>query len=411
MDDLQSKHPAFRGNWDDLKEFELLASSPVRSQAREDALQRWEKYRLSKRSASTSKRAAIRRVLTSQTNLRGANLSEICIGYADLRGVSFDGANLKGAWLKGANLQNASLQNVDFSANVSGRGRGPGRLLFANLSGADLTNADLRGVDLSYTNLNGADLTGVDLTDADLSRASLVGTTVEDSVFRNTHVYGISTWDIKGKPRLQQDLIITPAKTLGEKKLYQAKDTQDDEGNSPSDEMDEAFLTVDNLEMAQFIYLLLNNKNVRYIIDTITSKTVLILGRFTSERKKVLDGIREELRRLNFTPILFDFEKPASKDLTGTVETLSRMARFIIADLTDPSSIPHELATIVPFLRSTPILPIRLKGTSGYSMFDDLKAYPWVMERYDYEDTSSLLSSIPEIIAPIKEKADSLLRN
>ena len=32
-------------------------------------------------------------------------------------------------------------------------------------------------------------------------------------------------------------------------------------------------------------------------IDTITSKVVLILGRFTEERKKVLDALGDELRK------------------------------------------------------------------------------------------------------------------
>lgn len=54
-------------------------------------------------------------------------------------------------------------------------------------------------------------------------------------------------------------------------------------------------ITVDNLEVAQFIYLLLNNEKIRQVIDTITSKVVLILGRFTDERKSVIDAIREEL--------------------------------------------------------------------------------------------------------------------
>ncbi len=105
---------------------------------------------------------------------------------------------------------------------------------------------------------------------------------------------------------------------------------------------------MDNLEVAQFIYLLLNNEKIRNVIDTITSKVVLILGRFTPERKVVLDAIREELRKRDYLPILFDFEKPASKGLTGTISTLANMARFIIADLTDPSSVPHELAMVVP---------------------------------------------------------------
>ncbi len=55
---------------------------------------------------------------------------------------------------------------------------------------------------------------------------------------------------------------------------------------------DEPTITIDNLNVAQFIYLLLNNKEIREVIDTITSKVVLILGRFTNERKKVLDAVK-----------------------------------------------------------------------------------------------------------------------
>ena len=44
--------------------------------------------------------------------------------------------------------------------------------------------------------------------------------------------------------------------------------------------------------------------------------------------------------------MLFDFDVPATRDITETVSLLARMARFIIADLTDPSSIPKELEAI-----------------------------------------------------------------
>ena len=174
---------------------------------------------------------------------------------------------------------------------------------------------------------------------------------------------------------------------------------------------DQTSITVDNLEVAQFIYLLLRNEKIRQVIDTITSRVVLILGRFTEQRKAVLDAIRAELRRRNFTPILFDFIPPASKDVTGTVETLARMARFIIADLTDPSSIPHELATIVPLLRTTPILPLRLKGSTGYSMFNDLQcSYTWVLNTHEYDDGPSLISELPEVIVPADELAEKFRR-
>ena len=85
------------------------------------------------------------------------------------------------------------------------------------------------------------------------------------------------------------------------------------------------------------------------------------------------------------------------------------MARFIIADLTDPSSIPHELATIVPLLRTTPVVPLRLEGSGGFSMFDDLEAYPWVLPIYPYQDGPSLIASLSEsVIGRAEEKVNAL---
>ena len=44
---------------------------------------------------------------------------------------------------------------------------------------------------------------------------------------------------------------------------------------------DDPVITVDNIKLAQFIYLLLNNKEIRDVIDTVGRKGVLLLGRFT----------------------------------------------------------------------------------------------------------------------------------
>ena len=77
-------------------------------------------------------------------------------------------------------------------------------------------------------------------------------------------------------------------------------------------DQDEPEITTDDLEVAQFLYLMLHNDKLRRVIDTITSKVVLILGRFSTERKQVLDALRDELRKRDYVPVLFDFEKPRS---------------------------------------------------------------------------------------------------
>ncbi len=209
----------------------------------------------------------------------------------------------------------------------------------------------------------------MDLSDVNLNETSLIKTNFSHANLSNCSIYGIAAWDIQlDEQTVQKNLTITPP------------------GQSA--------ITVDNLKIAQFIYLLLNNKEIRDVINTITTKVVLILGRFTPERKAVLDALREALRNQDYLPILFDFEKPSSRNVTETVRTLAHLARFIIADLTDPSSIPQELQAIAPTL-AIPIQPVLLEGKKEYAMFVDfLKTYHWVLPIHFYKDKGSLLASV-----------------
>ena len=135
---------------------------------------------------------------------------------------------------------------------------------------------------------------------------------------------------------------------------------------------------------------------------------MLILGRFTAERKAVLDALREELRKRNYLPILFDFELPARQNITETVTLLARMARFIIADLTDPSSIPKELEAIVPKL-AVPVQPLLEGASRAYAMFKDYWKYYWVLPVYRYEGIEPLLATLAEkVIAPAEGKVRAL---
>jgi hypothetical protein len=153
---------------------------------------------------------------------------------------------------------------------------------------------------------------------------------------------------------------------------------------------------------------MLHNEKIRDVIGTITTKAVLILGRFTDKRKAVLDALREELRKRDYLPILFDFDVPATRDITETVSLLAHMARFIIADLTDPSSIPKELEAIVPNL-AVPVQPL-LEGSSRlYAMFKDYRKYQWVLPVYQYDGLEQLLAHLAEkVIAPSEGKVKAL---
>ena len=86
------------------------------------------------------------------------------------------------------------------------------------------------------------------------------------------------------------------------------------------------------------------------------------------------------------------------------------MARFIIADLTDPSSIPQELQAIIPSVR-VPVQPLLLEGSSLYSMFKDFdpQDFHWVLPVYQYKEPEQLLTTLTEkVIAPAEGKVKAL---
>ena len=328
---------------------------------------------------------------------RGADLRGALLMMANFGMANLSGANLSG----GADLSEALALRAPFDmTNLSGGANlSEARFFEANLSGADLSggvdlaNTDLFGANLSGANVSGARFVGADLTRADLTRADISGANLQTSTLLGTdftgatltgcHIYGISAWSLKLEGAKQQNLVIT-------------------DGDEPE-------ITVDNIEVAQFIYLLLHNQKIRDVIDTITSKAVLILGRFTDERKAVLDALRDELRKRNLLPILFDFAIPASRDVTETVKTLAGLARFVIADVTDATEVRVELHKIVPDFTSLAVQPILLRGHPEFVSLSHLTKFPWVLPIFEYDHLEHLLASLDKsIIAPAEAKVKAL---
>jgi len=114
------------------------------------------------------------------------------------------------------------------------------------------------------------------------------------------------------------------------------------------------------------------------------------------------------LRKHDLLPVLFDFDKPGSRDIQETVTPLARLARFVVADITEPKSIPQELISIVETMPSLPVQPLLQKGHEPWGMYDHIKKYPWVLDLQEYLNLHDLLSSITEkVILPAETRLNS----
>lgn len=334
--------------------------------------------------------AQLRRANLSGADLTKANLTNAHLVDADLRGAHLVEANLWEAHLMDANLSaadltKAKLPGVLFShANLTKAHLGDAFLARADLREANLTGAHLEKADLGGADLAGASLEGANLGSANLTRSNLVETHLEGADLTGSRVYGISAWDVHLDGATQTGLVITHP---GEPEI-----------------------TVDDLEVAQFIYLLSRSEKLRKVIDTLGSKGVLIIGRFTKERLKVLHAIRDELRkRHDLLPIMFEFDPQAKKTTIETLLTLAHMSRFVIADLTDAKAVVQEVTEIVKSLPSLPIKLIIHESGGMPSMSDSFSFAESVLEPYVYRSREALLEAIsPEIIEPANAKAAQL---
>lgn len=329
-----------------------------------------------------------------QPDLSDADLSGTDLRGVDLHRAGLIGANLREARLSGADLHRANLIGARLSGVDLSRAALIGAMLgLADLSGADLTRAMLSGADLTRANLSkavlsGANLTGANLTRSNLSRAVLSGANLTTATLVDTNlagatltgctIYGTSVWNVQLEGARQGNLMIAP--------------------------YGEAAITVDDLEVAQFVYLLLNHKKLRNVLKAVTERGVLLLGRFGGGGLEVLQAVAARLREEKYLPIIFDFNRSSDRTYTETIKTLVGLSRFVIADLSGPS-VPQELYATVPHFK-IPFVPILEEGRTPFAMAGDVLEYPWVVRPpVVFASTEELVSLVPaRIIAPAEEK-------
>lgn len=301
-----------------------------------------------------------------RAQLKNADMHNALIFCADVGEAEFERTNFTNSLILDTDFKDGRLRRAIFEGAMM-----PGaRFRNANLQRADFTNAYLK-----YGDFRGADLRGATLVDADLSFADISG----------SKVYGASVWNVNLKRAKQKDIIIT-------------KDG-------------EPTITVDNLEVAQFIYLLLNNEKIRNVIDTVAKKVVLILGRFTEKRIAILYAIKEGLRRHGYLPVLFDFDKPTSRDFIETVSLLAHLSKFVIVDVTDARIVLEEVPHIVRNI-TVPVKPLLLRGSGNepVTLYNLRRNQRSVLETYLYESQDELISTLKEnVIDPAERKAEELI--
>ena len=156
----------------------------------------------------------------------------------------------------------------------------------------------------------------------------------------------------------------------------------------------------------------LDGAGVSRVLSEIAEWSVLILGRFTDQRKIVLDAIRRKLsgKSQRYVPILFDFEKPGERDLIESIVRFASLSRFVVADLSDPKSVPAELQAIIPQFPSLPVVTIIEQSQREYPVSDHILRRDSVHKQIvRYRDVPHLLSIFDaEVLVPAEALYDKL---
>jgi Pentapeptide repeats (8 copies) len=299
-------------------------------------------------------------------DLAGAELQGRQLAHYDLSKADLSGAALMGADLRRANLAGAQLDAVKIN---------DARAPYADFSEARLPGAYLWGSDFRETIFRDADLSG-----ANLMCAQLVSADFRNANLSGCKVYGVSAWDVKLDGANQEQLLLTPP-------------------NEPNPWV----VSVGDLHVAQFIYLLLSQDTLREVLDSVSERGVLILGRFRGGGLEILNAISTKLRELNYVPIIFNFPRQKHRTITETVKTLVGLSRFVIVDLSGPS-VAQELQATVPHFK-IPFVPILEEGATEWSMFGDFLDYQWVLEPVRFADQEALISMLPtHVIEPAEQR-------
>lgn len=348
------------------------------------------------------------------TDLRGADLHMV-----DLTGANLSRAKLSGARLSLAILNEANLEEADlgFPGIDSDDGFDAAVLTSADVRTANLKKARLVGAELIGTHLSESDLTEANLEQANLGMADLSGAILQKARLRRTDVYNtnLSGADLR---EAQLSYLILIDTDLREANLTgcwidfvvdahaQWQGTQD--YDLIVTHKSQPTIIVDGFAMSLWIQLLLQHESLWEVIERVTAPVGLILASSTDERKGVIDVLKSEFRKLDLVPITLDGEQAEKQGYKDWLTILTRLARFVIVDMTEAEKVAQHLPFIASQHPSVPIQPLVQLSDESSTLPEEFAASPSLLETYRYQSVEDIQRDAGELIARAEQKAQEL---
>jgi len=322
---------------------------------------------------------------SNEIAFQGINFSNIIdktlIKY-DFSGVYFNDCTFKDIQFVECNLERSEFNRCVIEGSRS-------RFTDSNFKKSNFNFVEFSQVGFSGSILSNCVFKNCQLKELNFYEASLIKSEFYDCLIVDCDIFGANIWSIISENTTQKDLKIP----FGQKTINRDKEQ----------------ITIDDIELANIVYLLAVNSNFTKFINQSKSNFVLILGRF-GENLERLRKIKEKLRKENFSPIVFDFESPDTLDLIEMIILLSLLSKFIIVDLSEPKSVPAELQAILSTLM-IPVVPILNRNSTVYGTYSFTNRYSWVLPVLIFDNIEEVLKVFKKaIIDPANDLYEEIFK-
>jgi len=343
---------------------------------------------------STIQKCSMLHTRFEHTSAIGARFTLTHLQFANLRYVNFNDASFSGGCLMNSDMYVAHFENAHFhhlqmgwTKITDGHFNGA-RFISAKLEEVQFKDVELRGAHFEDADACGARFLYVKMQhsswiNACLRHAHFFEVCCDGAVFDRCKILGIGICRVSGKPSLQRDL------------------------NCGGDKEP---LLVDDLRLAPFIHELRYEDGFGRFADALTSKVVLILGRFSDARMPLLERIHGRLRALGYIPQLIKFPCDGLLDPGSVVNIAAMCSRFVIADVSDAREVIREVVGILSQLRPVVVKPIMEVGQVEPISFvwEKRSQRIHLLPPYEYPDADTLIANLSSAI--IQPCEDALAR-